>query len=220
MSAEFAVIGDIHGEIHALMRAIEWIDGWPGDLIFVGDYVNRGPHSREVLDALIQLKSDLGTRVSFLLGNHDFSLIQFLDGAQPSSLLAHGGLTTLNSYIGGNVSDDPFSQMRASFPTTHRQFLNELEVYWEKPDVVIAHAGINPARPASRLKNDLVLGSHPDLFQPQILLPKVVVAGHYVQRNGRPFISEQFVCVDSGCGATPGGPLSIVVFPSREVTSI
>ncbi|WP_396667940.1 metallophosphoesterase family protein [Microbacterium sp. R86528] len=220
MKSEFAVIGDIHGEIHSLERAIDWISDWPADLIFVGDYVNRGAHSREVLDLLVELKSDLGDRASFLLGNHDLALLDFLNGASPSSLLAHGGLTTLNSYIGSNVSDEPFSQMRNSFPTTHRRFLNELDVCWETPEVVIAHAGIDPTQPASRMRKDLVLGSHPSLFEPRVILPKLVVAGHYVQRDGRPFMSEKFVCVDSGCGAVPGAPLSIVVFPNREVVSI
>lgn len=220
MKSEFAVIGDIHGEIRSLERAIDRIRDWPATVIFAGDYVNRGAHSREVLDLLVELKSDLGVRANFLLGNHDLALLDFLNGAPHSSLLGHGGLTTLNSYIGRNVSDDPFAQMRDSFPATHRRFLDELDVCWETPEVLIAHAGIDPARPASRTKEDLVLGSHPSLFEPGVRLPKLVVSGHYVQRNGRPFMSDKFVCVDSGCGAVPGAPLSIVFFPSRQVVSI
>lgn len=220
MSSDIAVVGDVHGEIRALERAIEWIDDWSGDVIFVGDYVNRGAHSREVLEALVDLKSILGLRATFLLGNHDLALLEFIDGASPQPLLAHGGLTTINSYLGARASNEPFSQLRRTFPQSHRQFLRELNVFWESTDLVVAHAGIDPEQPSSRTRTDLVLGSHPELFDPTLMVPKLVVAGHYVQRDAQPFISERFVCVDSGCGAVPGAPLSIVTFPSREVISL
>lgn len=211
------MVGDVHGNIHALERAIDWLERWHGTIIFLGDYVNRGAHSRDVLDALVTMKSTLGARATFLLGNHDLALRDFVGGGPPESFLAHGGLTTLHSYIGGAATDDPFVQLQVEFPSTHRRFLNELELCWESPEMVVAHAGVNPERPESRTQTDLVLGSYPTLFDLGVLLPKVVVAGHYAQRNGQPFFGRQFVCVDSGCGVIPGAPLSIVLFPSREV---
>lgn len=214
---QIAVVGDIHGEIRPLDRVIKWINAWDGKVIFAGDYVNRGPHSREVIDALVSLQADLGQRGTFLLGNHDLALREFLTGSHSARFLAHGGLTTLNSYLGRNAADDPYSHMRDSFPASHRRFLDGLASYWESSDMIVSHAGIDPARPSSRADADLVLGSHPELFQADVVLPKMVVSGHYAQRSCRPFVRQRFVCVDSGCGTILGAPLSVVVFPSRNV---
>ncbi|AXH36944.1 hypothetical protein DVJ78_17345 [Humibacter sp. BT305] len=217
LNPKIAVVGDIHGEIRRLERAVEWLTKWDGSILFMGDYVNRGAHSREVLDALISLKSELGDRATFLLGNHDLALRDFIDGGSEHTFLAHGGLTTLHSYIGTRAKDDPLAQMREDFPVSHRRFLSELAVYLESPEFIAAHCGIDPEHPSARTIDALVTGSHPRLFEPGIELPKMVVSGHYAQRSGRPFIGEQFVCVDSGCGVVPEAPLAIVLLPSRDV---
>ncbi|WP_161578536.1 metallophosphoesterase [Plantibacter flavus] len=217
MIGEIAVVGDIHGEIEALERAVPWLRSWDGEVVFVGDYVNRGAHSREVLDVLVQLKDELGSHATFLLGNHDLALRAFLSGASPSQLIAHSGLATLHSYLGGNALDDPYAQLRIIFPTKHKDFLEGLVTHWETDELIISHAGINPYNPYSRTEAELVSGSHPALFDPGIELPKFVVAGHYAQRTKLPFTSSRFVCVDSGCGTIPGAPLSIVLIPDQHI---
>ncbi|MFF9561981.1 metallophosphoesterase [Leifsonia sp. NPDC014704] len=210
-----AVVGDIHGNVRALEKALAWMSSWPAKVVFAGDYVNRGPFSREVLDLMVAFGSDLGERVTFLAGNHDLALLNFVRGQDEAKFLAHAGLTTLHSYLGSNVGANPFTEFRHAFPPSHRRFLERLAPYWESADMIISHSGINPQRPDSRLDEDVVYGSHPTLFDPDIVLPKMVVAGHYAQRQGLPYIADSFACIDTGSGTIPGAPLCVMTFPTR-----
>ncbi|MCB1321142.1 MAG: serine/threonine protein phosphatase [Leptospiraceae bacterium] len=131
------VIGDVHGCIYELNQLLELI---PADdqLIFVGDYVDRGPDSYQVIDRLIRERN----RSIFLMGNHESMMLAYY--LRPNSREAmswtypgNGGLTTLRSY--GMSEANTFE----AFPENHREFLmNELHLYYEHAEFIVVHAGV------------------------------------------------------------------------------
>lgn len=209
-----AIIGDVHGRPDLLRNALAYALNSADQVVLVGDYVNRGPDSRNVITELILVKARLAERVRLLRGNHDQVLLDFLDSGDPSVLISHGGLATIKSY-GPFDSLDPISQFRVSFPRTHRAFLEQLEDYYETPEFFVSHSGLNPVSMLSRTRDDVALGSHPELFDhtSHTDWPKLVVSGHYAQSSGQPFISENFICVDTGCGLDPCAPLTCLSVP-------
>ena len=218
MSDNVAVVGDVHGSSHSLALAAKWLlADWDGRVVFVGDYVNRGPDSRGVLEILVQLQTALGDRLTLLMGNHEVVLLEFLQGGQFNHFLAHGGLQTIHSYLSDTPEPDPFEEFRSAFPDSHLELLRALLPAYETPDLLITHCGFNPADPESRNLDDVVLGSFPSLFASGTNMPKqLVVCGHYVQRSRQPYCSERLICLDTGCGSVPGAPLTVLLLPSRE----
>src|SRR5208282_1991017 len=111
MSLIYAV-GDIHGSLDKLQRLIarcvEHADGRPMTLVFLGDYIDRGPQSSGVVGFLIDLQSQLGERVVVLMGNHEAMALAVIDGTSPARLwFAQGGAATLESYGVARPSELP-----------------------------------------------------------------------------------------------------------------
>lgn len=217
-----AIVGDVHGAIRPLRQAISWLDkNWAHNVVFVGDYVNRGTESYLVVEELVDLTKRWGSRLSLLLGNHELSLLEFLDGGSPESFLHHGGLQTINNYLracGGVPEARPLEAFRDRFPHHHRQLLANMALAYETDEVLVTHAGFNPKNPASRGSRDIVFGRHSELFMNPETFPRpLVVCGHYVQRSATPYVTENFICLDTGCGTIPGAPLAVAILPSREI---
>ena len=160
------VIGDIHGMVkplEALIRAVEQHDK-DRQLMFVGDYVNRGPHSKEVVELLLSLKE-----AYFVRGNHDDVFDHVINrqsfcgkaGEEPrvSSLqwfLQHGMDKTLASYgISDSEikralqrpSDSTLDYLVEPVPASHRKFFRNLPVVLETDDMFVAHAQWNVSTP-------------------------------------------------------------------------
>lgn len=185
-------------------------------LIFVGDYVNRGPESRRTLEQLIKLQLDDPETV-FLRGNHEAALLAFLDGQMPFYEFAGlGGIPTLKAYLSKRVIGDVRREFVEAFPESHRALLESCHEYFETDDLVVSHCGINPLNPSSRATADMVLDRHPELFAAEFNSSKLVVCGHYVQTSGLPFVRNDIVCVDTGCG-TATGPLTAFLIPDRTI---
>ncbi len=148
-------VGDIHGRndmLEELMRRIsDDLAGAPGgQLIFLGDYVDRGGDSRGVIDRLLDLQKTWPDTV-FLKGNHEEIMLEFL--AEPEDLphwLDWGGEETLESYgvdpIGG-VKADLAQQWFAAAPKSHLNFLKSLKLTHIEGDYLFVHAGVRPGAP-------------------------------------------------------------------------
>jgi serine/threonine protein phosphatase 1 len=214
-----AIIGDVHGSASCLATAVDWLsENWTGRIVFVGDYINRGPESKSVMDMLCRCRNAWGTRLNLLLGNHDASLLNFLKTGHRTAFVRHGGLQTMQSYLGAYPAVDPFDQFRRTFPGEHRSLLNAMELFYEDEDVLVSHAGYNPASPGSRSIADIVFGPHAELFaSPGHTPPPLVVCGHYVQRSKSAFVSTNFICIDTGCGSIAGAPLTLIELPARRL---
>jgi serine/threonine protein phosphatase 1 len=137
-------VGDIHGESEMLSELLRKLPLSPGDrVVFVGDYVDRGPDSKGVVEKLIAFSRD--HVCEFLLGNHESMFLDFLgwQGAEyfgGDAFLMNGGDRTLASY-------DYFRNFESGRPTfklpkAHADFFGRLKLYHREGDYLFVHAGI------------------------------------------------------------------------------
>ena len=156
-------VGDIHGHRDRLaeLQALIAADAAKAPerrrvVVYVGDYFDRGPDSAGVIDRLIE-QPLAGFSSVFLKGNHEDSVLQFLDGDLESGAnwIAYGGDATLRSYgVDCQGSMPEFSELvahqrafAANFPDRHRQFLESLALSHVEGDYAFVHAGVRPGRP-------------------------------------------------------------------------
>lgn len=228
MTRPLYAIGDIHGQLSELRRVLARIDADGGPdaaVVFVGDYTDRGPHSKEVLDLLIE-GQDAGRNWTFLMGNHDRMFSWFMrdyplhDAHLPVELSwLHprlGGDTTLASY---GVEMTPQSrqlfvhaQAKAFVPARHVAFLNNLVPSFETDDLFFAHAGIQPDVPlAEQTEHDLIW-IRKEFHAYRDAHPKLIVHGHTPVGAATHYGNR--INLDSGAGY--GKPLTGVVFEGRD----
>lgn len=186
-------IGDIHGYLVALDALLDAVKPNPDDwLIFVGDYVDRGPDSKGVLDRVIALERT--GRVIALRGNHEEMMLVSRDepGLSPMWLM-NGGEQTLASYAQpgkqGTISD---------VPRAHWNFLDHVCTdFFETPKHIFVHADLLPkvglgAQPPQVLRWQKLM-PHPPHFS-----GKLMICGHTVQPSGLPLDLGFAVCIDTG----------------------
>ena len=137
-------IGDIHGEREKLEALLATLPLLPDDrLVFVGDYVDRGPDSRGVVDVLLELAEQYAC--VFLLGNHESMFLDFLGWRGPAyfggdAFLANGGDRTLASY--GYFEGDHPKPTDFELPPAHERFYRELVLHHREADYLFVHAGL------------------------------------------------------------------------------
>ena len=137
-------VGDIHGERELLVELLASLPLRQGDrLVFVGDYVDRGPDSRGVVETLIELSER--HPCTFLCGNHESMFLDFLGWRRTEyfagdAFLANGGDRTLASY-GYFDRKDPASDS-FELPPSHERFFRELKLWHMDGDYLFVHAGI------------------------------------------------------------------------------
>jgi len=184
-------IGDVHGRLdllramHAQIRS-EIMHDRPADwrIIHVGDYVDRGPDSKGVLDFLIARRRE-DPRVVALKGNHDEGFEHFLAGKRGFGIFTYnGGEATCRSYGIAADFDSPQGLLEthlaltAMVPDEHLAFLQGLELCAAFGDFFFCHAGIRPGVPLDRQDpHDLIWIRDTFLAYPN-LHPKVIVHGH------------------------------------------
>ncbi len=140
-------VGDIHGERERLEVLLASLPLQPEDrFVFVGDYVDRGPDSKGVVDVLLALAEDYDC--VFLAGNHESMFLDFLDWRNEDyfagdAFLANGGDRTLASYGYFDLPDPHPSKF--VLPTAHERFFRSLRLYHREGDYLFVHAGIGRA---------------------------------------------------------------------------
>ena len=149
-------VGDIHGcadELKVLLDFLGTSEGLTAQdqLLFIGDYVDRGAESNVVIEILIALKARF-PRTIFLRGNHEDMLLSFLGlgGDEGAVYLVNGGASCLCSYgLDCDADDEPeplVAEARKVIPPEHLAFFQALERYVVTPRHVLVHAGLNPLR--------------------------------------------------------------------------
>lgn len=179
------VIGDIHGCVDELIRLIAQLPLVPSDrLIFLGDYVDRGPDAKAVLDYLIELEQQARYECIFLKGNHEDMFLGYLglQGSHRDMFLYNGGRATLASYgvvLGGESSSNTLSFI----PESHVAFLSKLKMYYSIGDFLCVHAGINPLKGLGEQAFDELLWIRHEFIYNRHLLPYTVIFGHTPQND-------------------------------------
>jgi serine/threonine protein phosphatase 1 len=211
-------IGDIHGCADHLDRLLDKIAAeerasGPARLIFLGDYVDRGPDSRGVIDRLVEIRRSRPQTI-FLKGNHEAVFLDFLaDPYEMRDWLDWGGADTLRSYGVDNVAartpDDLADEMTSRLPAEHVAFLKGLELTFTAGDYLFVHAGVRPGVPLeSQAERDLLwIRGEFHHAPPEARPEKVVVHGHHPLR--KPLDAGWRIDVDTG--ACFGGRLTAVV---------
>jgi serine/threonine protein phosphatase 1 len=212
-----AVVGDIHGRIDQLRAALLALDADGRHAVFVGDYVNWGESSAAVLEELCVRKARAGGRYTFLVGNHELALLRYLADGEFAAFAAVGGIPTIRSYL-KSAHGDVHGAFKKAFPRSHRDFLELLEPYWDDGEVLVSHAGFDPTEPSLRSVEAMVTGARGAPFSATRFPRDLVVCGHYVQSNRKPYVSEHLICIDTGCGSNQG-PLTIAWLPERTFTA-
>lgn len=202
-------IGDVHGCHEQLARLLDAIDSEiaadrPGDfrIITLGDYVDRGPNSRAVLDLLVARSQD--PRFVTLAGNHDDGLLAFLaDDPGQRLFLDFGGYDTAASYrvaLDTARLDVSRAELAAAMPAAHLAFLRNLPASVAFGDFFFCHAGIRPGVSLDdQTRRDLTWIRH-EFLHHNGLHPKLVVHGHTPQDE--PEVLPNRVNVDTRAYAT------------------
>jgi serine/threonine protein phosphatase 1 len=228
MPQSLYAIGDIHGQLAELERVLTLIetDGGPdAEIVFLGDYTDRGPDSNAVLDLLIKAR-DQGRNWHFIKGNHDRMFEWFMEpyprheAYLPVELAwLHprlGGDTTLASY---GLDFTPQSRMLAvhtealkSVPQSHLDFLSSLPLTHETEHLFFTHAGIKPGVALADQDEEDLLWIRKEFHIDTRAHPKLIIHGHTPVDHASHYGNR--VNLDTGAGY--GKPLTAAVFEGRD----
>jgi serine/threonine protein phosphatase 1 len=192
MPRRIIAISDIHGCLPALLVVLGKVKPACDDtIVTLGDYVDRGPNSRGVIECLIRL----GSCCNFvpLLGNHDEMLIDIYNGRADliPDWLTFGGDATLSSYSVGGPE---------SIPEHHIEFLEDCVLYHETEKHFFLHGSYDPALPIERQTlRTLVWGRIRPTPPGPHCSGKTVIVGHTAQRNGEILDLGYLKCIDTCC---------------------
>lgn len=221
-------VGDVHGRSDLLYALIEKISIDASQqsserrlrVVFVGDYIDRGDHSREVIECLILLGTHLGQRVDVLLGNHEVALLGFLeDPLRGQKWLEMGGKQTIASYgitppstkpdqVGLVALRDRLHEAMGG----HVAFLQSLPRMARSGQVVFVHAGLDPAYPLDAQPDAALLWGQIEGGDTSGVKGYRMVHGHYA--NYDPVSEVHRICVDTGAYFT--GRLTAVRLDDEE----
>ncbi|MDZ7714829.1 MAG: metallophosphoesterase family protein [Balneolaceae bacterium] len=209
---KFVAIGDIHGcnqSMEALLSKLE--EYKDRQFVFVGDYIDRGPNSKAVVDLLLAFRKEYDC--VFLRGNHEQMMLDAYEENDPSLWMMNGGRSMLDSY------DTIFKEF--DIPENHMDFYRSTKMYYDTEDYFFVHAGLSPARTIadsldheSAAKEFLWERSHLNAFE--TAWEKTVVFGHTPRPH--PIRKKNMIGIDTGCvyDKMGYGKLTAVLLPEIE----
>lgn len=219
-------VGDVHGRADLLAPLLLQIEI---DLalhpvsrpivVCLGDYIDRGPASRQVLDLLVAYKD--GREAVFLKGNHETFLLKFLeDAAALDGWRYNGGLETLVSYgLRPPINPNPLAQAQLArdldrvMPDAHRAFLKDLKLSFVCGDYLFVHAGVRPLVSLERQAEDDLLWIRDDFLLWEKPFEKMVVHGHTPVHE--PEVHSNRINIDTGAFAT--GRLTCLLLDGADI---
>jgi serine/threonine protein phosphatase 1 len=210
-------VGDVHGRLDALeplLRAIaeDYMLTRPPEpamLVFLGDYVDRGPDSKRVVDLVLGMRGHREFEVRTLKGNHEEALLRFLDDpAFGAQWIEHGGGPTLVSYgvqpPPGRTDNEAWArvsrELKTALPKEHLEFYRGLELMVTVGDYAFVHAGVRPGVPLEQQEERDLLWIRQEFLAEKGPHPKVIVHGHTPKEEAE--LTRWRLGVDTGCYAT------------------
>ena len=179
------VVGDIHGCPNELARLIDALPLEATDrVVFLGDYVDRGPDSNAVISYLIDLQESCPAELVFLKGNHEDMFLSYMGfpGKYGDMFLYNGGGATLTSY-GASPHNQTSADILLVIPPTHIKFLKDLKPYYIAEDFFCVHAGLNPAKSLELQDEEEMLWIRDEFILNPHDFPYTVLFGHTPQEE-------------------------------------
>lgn len=212
------VIGDIHGRLDLLDEILADIERERAErparktlLVFLGDLIDRGPQSAQVIDRLRTFSCD-GVGTIFILGNHEEVLLRILDGDTwlIRSWLQFGGTQTLQSYgvdpltVAGKSDERALAAIRSAIPKAHQEFLRSFVDTCRFGDYLFVHAGIRPGVPVEEQLQDDLRWIREPFLEDESSHGFIVVHGHTIS----PEVEERANRIGIDTGAYRTGVLT------------
>ena len=202
----YFAVGDIHGCFDKLSKLLRQCHlrskGHDYRLIFLGDYVDRGPSTRLVVDLLMSLQLADREHHVFLRGNHEQMLLGAVQHAEKQAYwFSNGGEQTLKSYDVASVHD---------IPVDHISWFRSLPYSFDDGKRFYDHAGVRPGKRLDKQGREDMIWIREPFLSSKRLMKRLVVHGHTPTADGRPEIMQNRINLDTG--AVYGGPLTAAIF--------
>ena len=191
-------ISDIHGEYEKLCSVLNKIAPQKDDtIIFMGDYIDRGAKSKEVVDKIIDMQNICNC--VYLIGSHEYALLHAETDEYYNYLFwNYGGVQTVESY--GSFEN---------ILKTHGDFFKSLKFYHETEDYLFIHAGLRNKVPLEKQNEVDMVYIRKDFYNNKTDFPKKVIFGH--TEFEKPLVQPDKICIDTGCGKFKNAPLTAII---------
>lgn len=207
-------IGDVHGRADCLKQLLQKIhvhmQEYPAThvtLVCLGDYIDRGPDSKGVIEQLLHLPFEAET--VFLMGNHEYALLRFLEGDLPYEVwLRCGGGEMMKSYgvtpCAAEAKPEKIEEIRtqlaANLPDSHLDFFRNLRLSYAAGGYVFVHAGIRPGIAMEDQQMEDLLMIRADFLYEPVTIAQTIIHGH--TPCNKPLIREKSIGIDTAAYAT------------------
>jgi serine/threonine protein phosphatase 1 len=187
MPGRILAFGDVHGCHRALLRLLGLLAVTAADtLVFLGDVVDRGPSSRQVVECLLSLRER--SKLVLIMGNHEEMMRDAISGrGLYNAWLDAGGRQTMESY-GGSIDN---------IPPAHLRFLLSAQPFWETDTEIFVHANLEHGVSLANQTSEFLRWKHLSGSERPYRPGKRVICGHTPQTDGVPLVLDGWVCLDT-----------------------
>jgi serine/threonine protein phosphatase 1 len=215
-------IGDIHGCLKPLQELLSRLPLEPSDeLVFLGDYIDRGPEPKGVVDYLLAQRRENWV---FLRGNHEQMLLDWLDDSRavPADVwLQNGGFQTLQAYKSRVTRDEAKDPENAKalheiLPAPHAEFFRKTRLSYDTSEAYFCHAGVNLGKALGAQTPDELLWIRDAFWGDPRPCPKLIVSGHTPRSSVN--VGRDRINLDTGC--VYGGFLTAMRLPGKELFQV
>lgn len=200
-------ISDIHGEYEKLCAVLDKAAPQKEDtIIFMGDYIDRGAKSREVVDKIIDMQNVCNC--VYLIGSHEYALL-------------HASSDDYYHYLFWNYGGDKTAESYGSFDNIfkiHGDFFKSLKFYHLTDNYLFVHAGINPKYSLEEQNEVDMVYIRRNFYEHKHNLPQTIIFGH--TEFDTPQIQEDKICIDTGCGKYKTAPLTAIICENGRETFV
>lgn len=206
--ARYIAITDIHGEYEKLVNLLSKIEILPDDiLVFMGDYIDRGAKSREVIDCIINISNTYKTVC--LMGSHEYAYLHARQNDEYYKYLFwnYGGPATVKSY---GSFDNIYK--------VHGNFFEKLRFYYLTDKYLFVHAGINPDLTLEEQNETDLVYIRSKFIYSKHNLPQKIIFGH--TEFDKPYIAPDKIGIDLGCGKYKNAHLCALILNTGEETFV